>query len=75
MPADAELGAIHALDEAVRQALRGVGGAMVGRVVTANTGRITGYLPDGATAPPLPDLPALSPVATLNPGPGLDPGP
>ena len=70
MPADAELGAIHALDEAVRQALRGAGGAMVGRVVTANTGRITGYLPDGATAPPLPHLPALSPVATLSSDPG-----
>jgi hypothetical protein len=70
MPADAELGTIHALDEAVRQALRGLRGAMVGRVVTADTGRITGYLPDGATAPALPDFPALSPVVTLSPDPG-----
>ena len=70
MPADAELSAIHALDEAVRQALRAAGGAMVGRVVTANTGRITGYLPDGATVPPLPDFPALAPVATLTADPG-----
>ncbi|MFC5000507.1 DUF695 domain-containing protein [Dactylosporangium cerinum] len=70
MPADAELGVIHALDEAVRQALRGLRGAMVGRVVTAGTGRITGYLPEGATAPALPDFPALSPVATLSSDPG-----
>ncbi|GAA1562024.1 DUF695 domain-containing protein [Dactylosporangium maewongense] len=70
MPADSELGAIHALDEAVRQALRGVRGAMVGRVVTANTGRITGYLPEGAAAPALPDIPELSATGRLEPDPG-----
>ncbi|MEV4138662.1 DUF695 domain-containing protein [Dactylosporangium sp. NPDC049742] len=70
MPAESELGAIHALDEAVRQALRGARGAMVGRVVTANTGRITGYLPEGAVAPTLPEIPELSPTGRLESDPG-----
>ncbi|GGM56584.1 DUF695 domain-containing protein [Dactylosporangium sucinum] len=70
MPDAGELGAIHALDEVVRQALRSVKGALVGRVLSGNTGRITGYLPDGATPPPLADVPGLTPETTVTPDPG-----
>ena len=70
MPAAEELASIHALDDAVRQVLRSAGGALVGRVLSDNAGRITGYLPQGAVPPPLGGVPGLSPVSTLESDPG-----
>ncbi|MGI5247094.1 DUF695 domain-containing protein [Dactylosporangium sp. CA-139066] len=70
MPAAAELGAIHALDEAVRQVLRSAGGAFVGRVLSDNGGRITGYLPADTTPPPLAPIDGLAPTVTLHADPG-----
>lgn len=70
MPAAAELTSIHALDEAVRQVLRSAGGALVGRVLSDNAGRITGYLPAEATPPPLPSIDGLTPTVSLASDPG-----
>jgi hypothetical protein len=70
MPAAGELAAIHALDAAVRQVLRSAGGALVGRVVSGNSGRITGYLPADATPPPLPPVDGLAPAVSVAPDPG-----
>ncbi len=41
MPTAEELTSIRTLDDAVRQVLRSAGGALVGRVLSDNTGRIT----------------------------------
>jgi hypothetical protein len=70
MPAAPELGTIHELDDAVRQVLRSSGGAIVGRVLSDNAGRITGYLPADATPPPLAAINGLTPTATLHADPG-----
>ena len=70
MPTAEELTSIRTLDDAVRQVLRSAGGALVGRVLSDNTGRITGYLPEGVTPPPLGSVPGLSPTPTLTEDPG-----
>jgi hypothetical protein len=70
MPAAEELAAIHALDAAVRNVLRSAGGALVGRVLSDNTGRITGYLPAGATPAPLSPVEGLTPTVSQASDPG-----
>jgi hypothetical protein len=70
MPAAAELTSIHALDEAVRQALRAAGGALVGRVLSDNAGHITGYLPEDATPAALGSVAGLEPKVALASDPG-----
>ncbi|GAA0740401.1 DUF695 domain-containing protein [Dactylosporangium roseum] len=70
MPDASELASIHALDEAVRQLLKSVHGALVGRVLSGNTGRITGYLPEGAAPPPLAEVSGLTPESSLVSDPG-----
>lgn len=70
MPAADELASIHDLDAAVRQVLRSAGGALVGRVLSDNAGRITGYLPADATPPPLPPVGHLTPAVALASDPG-----
>ncbi|MFG2037553.1 DUF695 domain-containing protein [Dactylosporangium sp. NPDC048998] len=70
MPAAAELNSIHTLDAAVRQVLRSAGGALVGRVLSDNAGRITGYLPANTNPPPLPPIDGLAPTAEVSSDPG-----
>jgi regulator of ribonuclease activity B/uncharacterized protein DUF695 len=73
MPADGELVEIRSLEDALDRAMKALGGAYVGRVLTGNQGTMTGYLPPGATAPALEALPsaaALAPRLTLTPDPG-----
>ncbi|WP_432834747.1 DUF695 domain-containing protein [Dactylosporangium sp. CA-092794] len=70
MPAAEELTAIHALDAAVRQVLRSAGGALVGRVLSDNAGRITGYLPAETTPAPLTPVDTLTPVVSVHADPG-----
>src|SRR5690242_11476192 len=72
MPAEAELAEIRSLETVVDRALRALGGAYVGRVMTGNTGRMTGYLPTDASEPALaalPGVPDLAPRVTLTPDP------
>jgi rhodanese-related sulfurtransferase len=69
MPAEAELVEIHTLEDVVDKAMRALGGAYVGRVLSGNTGRMTGYAPPGAVAPQLPAHPGLSPRLTLTADP------
>ncbi len=69
MPADAELVEIRSLEDAVDRAMKALGGAYVGRVLTGNKGTMTGYLPPDATAP------ALAPTGTLAPRLSLTPDP
>jgi hypothetical protein len=68
MPDDAELRQIRSLEDAIDKAMRALGGAYVGRVLSGNTGRLTGYLPKTAPAPALPAV-ALRPQLTLTPDP------
>ncbi|WP_433056169.1 DUF695 domain-containing protein [Dactylosporangium sp. CS-033363] len=70
MPAADELAAIHELDAAVRQVLRSSGGALVGRVLSDNRGRITGYLPADSTPPPLPAIDGIAPETAIASDPG-----
>ncbi|WP_432985326.1 DUF695 domain-containing protein [Dactylosporangium sp. CA-233914] len=70
MPAAPELSAIHELDAAVRQVLRSAGGALVGRVLSDNAGRITGHLPADSIPPPLPPIAGLTPQTSLVSDPG-----
>src|SRR5262249_51140278 len=65
MPDASELASIHALDETVRQTLKAVRGVLVGRVLSANAGRVTGYLPEGAVPPSLAAVPGLNPESSL----------
>ncbi|WP_426509958.1 DUF695 domain-containing protein [Dactylosporangium sp. McL0621] len=70
MPAAEELASIHELDAAVRQILRSAGGALVGRVLSDNAGRITGYLPAESTPPPLPAIAGIAPKTGVASDPG-----
>ncbi|MFI5906467.1 DUF695 domain-containing protein [Dactylosporangium sp. NPDC051541] len=70
MPAAGELSSIHELDAAVRQVLRSAGGALVGRVLSDNTGRITGYLPADSIPPPLPAIDGITPQTGMASDPG-----
>jgi len=69
MPRDEELVEIRTLEDAVDKAMRALGGAYVGRVLTDNTCRMTGYLPESAKAPEIPAGPSLRPRLTLTPDP------
>jgi len=69
MPDDTELREIRSLEDAVDKAMRALGGAYVGRVLSANTGRLTGYLPESASAPALPTQVALQPQLSVTPDP------
>jgi hypothetical protein len=72
MPRDDELVEIRTLEDAVDKAMRALGGAYVGRMLTDNTCRMTGYLPESAKTPELEALPArpsLRPRLTLTPDP------
>jgi hypothetical protein len=70
MPAAEELGSIHELDAAVRQVLHSAGGALVGRVLSDNAGRVTGYLPADSTPPPLATIAGLTPAVSRVADPG-----
>src|SRR5690349_18812676 len=70
MPADAELVEIRSLEDAVDRAMKALGGAYVGRVLTGNQGTMTGYLPPSATPPDLPKAETLVPRLTLTTDPG-----
>jgi hypothetical protein len=69
MPDDTELHEIRTLEDAVDKAMRALGGAYVGRVLTENTGRMTGYLPESAQPPGLPVVPGLTARVSLTPDP------
>ena len=69
MPDADELAAIHLLDDDVHRTAEALRGAVVGRVLTDNTGRITAYLPEGANPPPLSAPAGLSPRVTVTPDP------
>jgi len=69
MPAEPELAEIRSLEVIVDRAMRALGGAYVGRVMTGNAGRMTGYLPAAASEPALPEHPTLAPRLTLTPDP------
>jgi hypothetical protein len=69
MPAEGELVEIRTLEDVVDRAMRALGGAYVGRVLTENTGRMTGYLPSSSQPPQLPAQPGLTPRLTLTADP------